>query len=59
MTDKLHLHVDPDAQLEIQWECPEGGVPGDCLEWEVEHNQEGPDGRMTTVRFLYVYVLPC
>lgn len=50
-TDKLYLHTNPDMQLEIQWECPVGGVPEDCLEWEVEHNQEGSDGRMTLVCF--------
>ncbi|XP_026227956.1 interleukin-13 receptor subunit alpha-2 isoform X2 [Anabas testudineus] len=51
-TDKLYLHTNPDMQLEIQWECPVGGVPEDCLEWEVEHNQEGSDGRMTLQQIL-------
>ncbi|KAE8288239.1 hypothetical protein D5F01_LYC14301 [Larimichthys crocea] len=28
------------------WERPAGRVPGHCLDWEVEQNQEGPDGKM-------------
>lgn len=47
-TEKLHLQVVAD-KLELQWEDPEGPVPGQCLEWQVEHNQEGPNGQMSKV----------
>lgn len=50
-TQKLHLQTGPDAQLELHWECPAGRVPGNCLEWEVAHNQELPDGKQSTVCF--------
>ncbi|XP_074528807.1 interleukin-13 receptor subunit alpha-2 isoform X2 [Halichoeres trimaculatus] len=43
-TDKLHLRTGPDKQLELIWERPAGLIPVHCLEWEVEHNQEGPNG---------------
>lgn len=43
-TEKLHLQAGPDRQFELSWESPAGRVPEHCLEWEVEHNQEGPDG---------------
>ncbi|XP_010749420.2 interleukin-13 receptor subunit alpha-2 isoform X2 [Larimichthys crocea] len=42
---QLHLHVEAD-QLQLRWERPAGRVPGHCLDWEVEQNQEGPDGKM-------------
>ncbi|XP_038565273.1 interleukin-13 receptor subunit alpha-2 isoform X1 [Micropterus salmoides] len=45
-TEKLHLQTGPDTQLELHWDNPVGSVPGHCLEWEVEHNQEGPDGKI-------------
>ncbi|XP_055370451.1 interleukin-13 receptor subunit alpha-2 isoform X2 [Betta splendens] len=51
-TDKLYLHTDRDAQLELEWEGPAGGVPGDCLEWEVEHSRQGLDGRLTSQHIL-------
>ncbi|KAK2828555.1 hypothetical protein Q5P01_019589 [Channa striata] len=47
LADKLYLQTGPDRQMEIQWENPAGGVPGECLEWEVEHSQEGPDEKVT------------
>ncbi|XP_026185016.1 interleukin-13 receptor subunit alpha-2 isoform X1 [Mastacembelus armatus] len=50
-TEKLHLQTGPDRQLEIQWEHPVGRIPGLCLEWEVEHNEEGPDGKITSKQF--------
>ncbi|GLD46878.1 interleukin-13 receptor subunit alpha-2-like isoform X1 [Lates japonicus] len=46
--EKLHLQTGPDMHLEIQWERPVGSVPGQCLEWEVEYSQEGPDGKITS-----------
>ncbi|XP_047462048.1 interleukin-13 receptor subunit alpha-2 isoform X1 [Mugil cephalus] len=36
-TEKLHLQTRPDKQLQLNWECPAGRIPGHCLEWEVEH----------------------
>ncbi|XP_069395449.1 interleukin-13 receptor subunit alpha-2 isoform X1 [Paralichthys olivaceus] len=45
-TEKLYFLTGPDMQLEIQWESPVWSVPEHCLEWEVEHIQEGPDGKM-------------
>ncbi|XP_024122549.1 interleukin-13 receptor subunit alpha-2 isoform X1 [Oryzias melastigma] len=50
-TEKLHLQVGAD-KLEVQWEDPEGPVPGQCLEWQVEHNQEGPNGQMSKEEIL-------
>ncbi|XP_008274437.1 interleukin-13 receptor subunit alpha-2 isoform X2 [Stegastes partitus] len=46
-TKKLHLQTCPDKKLQLQWERPNGKIPGHCLEWEVEHNQEGPDGKIS------------
>lgn len=46
------MHAGPN-KLEIDWECPAGGVPGRCLEWEVEHRLEGPDGKNTSVIVFY------
>ncbi|KAM9846377.1 interleukin-13 receptor subunit alpha-2 [Aulostomus maculatus] len=40
-TGELHLQTGSDAQLELRWTNPAGRVPKHCLEWEVEHNQEG------------------
>lgn len=48
-TEKLHLQTGSDEQLELHWDRPVGRVPGHCLEWEVEHNQEGPDGKIASV----------
>ncbi|TKS83967.1 Interleukin-13 receptor subunit alpha-2 [Collichthys lucidus] len=42
---QLHLQVEA-GQLQLQWGRPAGRVPGHCLDWQVEHNQEGPDGKM-------------
>ncbi|XP_035482680.1 interleukin-13 receptor subunit alpha-2 isoform X2 [Scophthalmus maximus] len=47
-TEKLYLRTAPDTQLELHWECPVGSVPEHCLEWEVEHSQEGPDGKIAS-----------
>ncbi|XP_040007114.1 interleukin-13 receptor subunit alpha-2 isoform X2 [Xiphias gladius] len=47
-TEKLHLQTGPDT-MEIQWESPLGRIPGHCLEWEVEHRQEAPDGKIATL----------
>nr|AAR25681.1 class I helical cytokine receptor number 18 [Tetraodon nigroviridis] len=44
--EKVCVHAGPDP-LEIRWEYPVGSVPEHCLEWEVEHRLEGPDGRKT------------
>ncbi|KAM4545107.1 interleukin-13 receptor subunit alpha-2 isoform 2-T2 [Odontesthes bonariensis] len=49
-TEVLHLRAGPDRQLELTWEEPAGNVPGHCLEWEVEHSQEGPDGEIVSKR---------
>ncbi|XP_072231888.1 interleukin-13 receptor subunit alpha-2 isoform X2 [Leuresthes tenuis] len=49
-TEVLHLQAGPDRQLELDWEEPAGNVPGHCLEWEVEHSQEGPDGEIVSKR---------
>ncbi|KAA8587030.1 hypothetical protein FQN60_000866 [Etheostoma spectabile] len=46
--EKLHLQTGPDAQLELHWEGPVGILSGQCLEWEVEHSQEGPDGKISS-----------
>ncbi|KAM7397906.1 hypothetical protein PAMA_005985 [Pampus argenteus] len=51
--DKLYLQTGPDGQLELHWDSPVGGVPRHCLEWQVEHNQEGPDGNVSSVGFNY------
>ncbi|KAM7374256.1 hypothetical protein PAMP_006924 [Pampus punctatissimus] len=47
-TDKLYLQTGPDAQLELHWESPVGRIPRHCLEWQVEHNHEGPAGNMSS-----------
>ncbi|XP_071754283.2 interleukin-13 receptor subunit alpha-2 isoform X1 [Centroberyx gerrardi] len=52
VTETLHLQAGPDRQLELHWECPVGRVPKHCLEWEVERNQEGPDGNNLTQQIL-------
>ncbi|XP_076025247.1 interleukin-13 receptor subunit alpha-2 isoform X2 [Genypterus blacodes] len=44
-TKALHLHAGPDRQQVLHWERPAGRVPVHCLEWEVEHDQEGSDGK--------------
>ena len=51
-TEALHLQAGPDRQLELDWEEPAGNVPGHCLEWEVEHSQEEPDGEIVSVWFI-------
>lgn len=51
-TEKLHLQTGPDMQLELHWERPVGRVPGHCLEWEVEHDQEGSDGKLSSTEIL-------
>ncbi|XP_037322576.2 interleukin-13 receptor subunit alpha-2 isoform X2 [Pungitius pungitius] len=48
ITEKVNLQTGPDKRLEMQWEGPSGNIPGHCLQWEVEHKQEGPDGKMAT-----------
>lgn len=50
-TKKLHLQTGPD-KFELHWEHPDGKVPGHCLEYEVEHNQEGPDGKESSTKSL-------
>ncbi|XP_076605838.1 interleukin-13 receptor subunit alpha-2 isoform X2 [Chaetodon auriga] len=47
-TEKLQLQTGPDTQVKLHWDSPVGRVPGHCLEWEVEHNQEGPDGKIAS-----------
>ncbi|XP_054482329.1 interleukin-13 receptor subunit alpha-2 [Anoplopoma fimbria] len=47
-TAKVHLQTGTDVQLKLQWEGPVGSIPGHCLEWEVEHNQEGPVGKIAS-----------
>uniref|UniRef100_A0A667X528 Interleukin 13 receptor, alpha 2 n=1 Tax=Myripristis murdjan TaxID=586833 RepID=A0A667X528_9TELE len=49
-TQILQLQARPDTQLELSWESPAGKVPKNCLEWEVEHSEEGPDGNHLSVR---------
>ncbi|XP_041808427.1 interleukin-13 receptor subunit alpha-2 isoform X2 [Chelmon rostratus] len=51
-TEKLHLQTGPGTQVKLHWDRPVGRVPGHCLEWEVEHNQEGPDGKIATAQIL-------
>ncbi|KAM4620195.1 interleukin-13 receptor subunit alpha-2 isoform 2-T2 [Polymixia lowei] len=41
-TEKIHLLAAPDG---LKWECPVGRVPRNCLQWEVEHSQDGSNGR--------------
>lgn len=48
-TETLHLQAVSDMQLELHWDGPVGRVPAHCLEWEVEHSQEGPDGKVASV----------
>lgn len=48
-TEMLHLQAVSDMQLELHWDGPIGRVPAHCLEWEVEHSQEGPDGKVASV----------
>ncbi|KAM3601516.1 uncharacterized protein V6R79_014057 [Siganus canaliculatus] len=48
VTEKLSLQTGPDAQLGLHWECPAGGSLGHCLEWEVEHIHEVPEGETST-----------
>lgn len=43
---QLHPPVRAAGQLQLHWDPPAGKVPGHCLDWEVEHTQEGPDGKM-------------
>ncbi|KAM6983523.1 interleukin-13 receptor subunit alpha-2 [Tautogolabrus adspersus] len=47
-TAKVHLEKVSDTQFELQWNRPVGRIPGHCLEWEVEHSQEGPDGKIAS-----------
>ncbi|KAM9348901.1 interleukin-13 receptor subunit alpha-2 [Symphorus nematophorus] len=51
-TERLKLQTGSDAQLELHWDRPVGKIPGHCLEWEVEHNQEGPDGKTASEQIL-------
>lgn len=51
-TDTPTLNPGQDT-LEIQWKNPKGKVPGHCLEYEVEHNQEGPGGKQSSVWVWY------
>lgn len=51
-TTKVNLQTGPGKRLEIQWESPAGNIPVHCLEWEVEHEQDGPDGKIATVRIV-------
>ncbi|KAL3042839.1 hypothetical protein OYC64_020711 [Pagothenia borchgrevinki] len=51
-TEKLDLRTGPDAQLDLRWNSPAGRVPAHCLEWEVEHNQEGPDEKIASQQIL-------
>ncbi|XP_070773377.1 interleukin-13 receptor subunit alpha-2 isoform X1 [Enoplosus armatus] len=51
-TEKLHLQTGPDTQLKLHWDRPAGRVPGHCLEWEVEYNQEAPDGKIALEHIL-------
>ncbi|XP_061596811.1 interleukin-13 receptor subunit alpha-2 isoform X2 [Cololabis saira] len=44
-SEKLCLQTGPDKQLELNWEAPLGSVPGHCLKWELEHDNQGPDAR--------------
>uniref|UniRef100_A0A3Q3WUE0 Type I cytokine receptor cytokine-binding domain-containing protein n=1 Tax=Mola mola TaxID=94237 RepID=A0A3Q3WUE0_MOLML len=45
-TETLHLQASPDAQLKLTWDLPVGRIPRHCLEWQVEHNKEGPGGKI-------------
>lgn len=47
-TKTLHLQTGPGKQLELHWDAPVWSGPGRCLEWEVEHEQEGPDGEISS-----------
>lgn len=48
-TETLHLQASPDAQLKLTWDLPVGRIPRHCLEWQVEHNKEGPGGKIALV----------
>ncbi|XP_034406951.1 interleukin-13 receptor subunit alpha-2 isoform X2 [Cyclopterus lumpus] len=48
-TEELHLETGPGKQLKLHWEAPVWNSPGHCLEWEVEHKQEGPNGKIATI----------
>ncbi|XP_003971306.3 interleukin-13 receptor subunit alpha-2 [Takifugu rubripes] len=45
-TEKVDVRAGPDS-LVIAWEHPVGGAPEHCLEWEVERQLQGPDGKTT------------
>lgn len=48
-TEKVDVRAGPDS-LVIAWEHPVGGAPEHCLEWEVERQLQGPDGKTTRVK---------
>ncbi|KAM9333729.1 interleukin-13 receptor subunit alpha-2 isoform 2-T2 [Pholidichthys leucotaenia] len=48
-TEKLDLQIGQDMQLELNWEHPDGRIPGHCLEWEVEHTKENPNGKTALI----------
>uniref|UniRef100_A0A3Q3VPJ8 Type I cytokine receptor cytokine-binding domain-containing protein n=1 Tax=Mola mola TaxID=94237 RepID=A0A3Q3VPJ8_MOLML len=35
--------------LKLTWDLPVGRIPRHCLEWQVEHNKEGPGGKIALV----------
>lgn len=43
----------PDMYLELSWDIPVGKIPEHCLNWAVEHNKEGPDGKIMSVWITY------
>ncbi|XP_013862076.1 interleukin-13 receptor subunit alpha-2 [Austrofundulus limnaeus] len=45
--EKMDLKTSSDEQLELLWENPVRILPGHCMEWEVEHSHERPDGNRT------------
>lgn len=52
-TEKLLLHMGPDMHLELSWDIPVGMIPEHCLNWVVEHNKEGPNGKIMSVWITY------
>lgn len=52
--EKMDLKTISDKQLELLWENPMRRLPGHCMEWEVEHSRERPDGNRTLVQLSYL-----
>ncbi|XP_070700346.1 interleukin-13 receptor subunit alpha-2 isoform X2 [Pempheris klunzingeri] len=54
ITEKLHVQAGPEGQLELHWGRPVGKVPVHCLKWEVDHKQEGQNGKIASEKILTI-----